>query len=59
VTLTQEGVYGYKCLPHYGLGMVGLIVVGDVNVNLTTAQAVKHRGRKLKKVFKVLFGQIE
>ena len=39
--------------------MVGLIVVGDANVNLTTAKAVKYRGRKLKKTFKVLFGQIE
>jgi hypothetical protein len=39
--------------------MVSLIVVGDANVNLTTAKGVKHRGRKLKKAFKVLFGQIE
>ncbi len=29
VTFESEGVYGYKCLPHYGLGMVGLVVVGD------------------------------
>ena len=28
VTLTTEGVYGYSCLPHGGMGMVGLIVVG-------------------------------
>ncbi|TIS33060.1 MAG: pseudoazurin, partial [Mesorhizobium sp.] len=27
VTLTQEGVYGVKCAPHYGMGMVALIVV--------------------------------
>jgi pseudoazurin len=28
ITLKTEGVYGYACLPHGGLGMVGLIVVG-------------------------------
>ena len=33
-----EGVYGYKCTPHYILGMVGLIVVGDSNVNKDQAK---------------------
>lgn len=28
LTVTKEGVYGVKCLPHYGLGMVALIVAG-------------------------------
>ena len=28
VTLTKEGVYGLECLPHYGMGMVALVVVG-------------------------------
>ena len=28
VTLDKPGVYGFKCKPHYALGMVGLIVVG-------------------------------
>jgi pseudoazurin len=28
VTLTKEGIYGYSCRPHGGMGMVGLIVVG-------------------------------
>ena len=28
VTFTVPGVYGYRCMPHGGLGMVGLIVVG-------------------------------
>ena len=25
-----EGIYGYKCTPHYILGMVGLIIVGNI-----------------------------
>jgi len=29
VTFDQEGFYGYKCLPHFALGMVGLIQVGE------------------------------
>ncbi len=29
VTLTVSGMYGYICLPHAGLGMNGVIVVGD------------------------------
>jgi len=28
VKFTREGVYGYKCLPHLGMGMVGVIQVG-------------------------------
>ena len=45
VTLTVEGLYGYKCLPHYPLGMVGLIQVGDELPNLDDAQEVKHPGQ--------------
>lgn len=29
VTLTEEGFYAYKCLPHQAMGMVGLIQVGE------------------------------
>ncbi|MEX2541625.1 MAG: plastocyanin/azurin family copper-binding protein [Trueperaceae bacterium] len=29
VTLTEEGVYDYFCLPHESLGMVGRIIVGS------------------------------
>jgi len=33
VTLTEEGVYIYKCNPHYPLGMVAAIIVGKpVNI---------------------------
>lgn len=44
VTLTEEGVYGVKCTPHYAMGMVMLVVVGDP-VNLEEAKAVKHPGQ--------------
>lgn len=28
-TFTTEGVYDYYCIPHEGLGMVGIVVVGE------------------------------
>jgi len=31
VTLSTEGVHHYFCLPHEGMGMVGMIVVGDAS----------------------------
>ncbi len=37
ITFSKEGTYGYKCTPHYILGMVGIIAVGDVSVNYDTA----------------------
>ena len=43
ITVTEEGVYGVKCLPHYAMGMVALIVVGEP-VNLEQAKGVKHPG---------------
>lgn len=43
-TLEEEGVYGIKCLPHYGMGMVMLVVVGN-SVNLEEAREVRHPGR--------------
>lgn len=31
VTLDTEGVYGVRCKPHYAMGMVMLIAVGDAD----------------------------
>ena len=50
VTFAKPGLYGYKCLPHYGMGMVGVIVVGNASSNLAAAQKVSHPG-KAKPVF--------
>jgi len=53
VTFDKPGVYGVKCLPHYGMGMVALIVVGMPG-NLAEAKAVPQVG-KAKQVFAALF----
>jgi pseudoazurin len=38
VRFTAQGLYGYKCLPHLGMGMVGLVQVGKP-VNRTAFEA--------------------
>jgi len=50
IKFTKPGVYGYKCLPHYGMGMVGAVIVGDPAANSAQAKAVSHPG-KAKQVF--------
>lgn len=54
VTFDVNGVYGYKCLPHYALGQVGLIVVGDAAPNFEEAATVSHPGRA-RTEFEALF----
>lgn len=57
VTLTEEGIYGIKCTPHYAAGMVALLQVGAAT-NLEDAASVKQRS-KAKKRFAPLFGQVK
>jgi pseudoazurin len=57
VTFDKEGVYGVKCLPHYGMGMVAMVVVGDP-VNADEAKAVPQVG-KAKQVFATLFSKLD
>jgi pseudoazurin len=56
VTFGQAGIYGFKCMPHYAMGMVGLVVVGSGGTNLAAAQQVNHSG-KPKQVFTGLLSQ--
>jgi pseudoazurin len=57
VTFEQSGIYGIKCLPHYGMGMVAMIVVGTPT-NEEQAKAVAHPGRA-RQVFASLFSRLE
>jgi pseudoazurin len=45
VTFSTEGIYGYKCTPHFGMGMVGLVQVGNSTENLDAAQTAKLPGK--------------
>ena len=44
LTVEEEGLYGVKCQPHFGMGMVALIQVG-APVNREAVEAVKLRGK--------------
>ncbi|AXS41596.1 pseudoazurin [Breoghania sp. L-A4] len=57
LTVDTEGLYGLKCTPHYGMGMVALIQVGDAS-NLDAAKAVKQTG-KAKKRFEAIFAEVK
>ena len=42
LTVSKPGVYGVECLPHYSMGMVGLVQAGPgPSPNLAAARAVK------------------
>ncbi|MEM8951221.1 MAG: pseudoazurin [Pseudomonadota bacterium] len=58
ITVESEGVYAYKCTPHFGSGMIGFIVVGDPSVNLEEVKGLRYAG-KSKKVAEELIAQIE
>ena len=42
ITFTVPGAYGLKCAPHYTMGMVALVIVGDAPANLDAVKAVKN-----------------
>lgn len=50
VTLTEPGFYGVKCKPHWGMGMVMVIAVGD-----DTADADSFLAGKMPKKAKTQF----
>lgn len=58
ITYTVPGVYGYICVPHYEMGMVGLIVVGDDTSNLAQLKKVRQAGNA-RKAFKLLLDTLE
>lgn len=57
LTVEKDGVYGVKCTPHYGMGMIALISVGEPT-NIEAARAVKQRG-KAKSRFQDVFAEYD
>ncbi len=51
ITLDKEGVYIYKCNPHYPNGMVGAIIVGEAN-NMDQIES-NAKGREKGVIFKL------
>ena len=55
VRFAKPGLYGYKCLPHVGMGMVGLVQVGAAtNKADAAAAAAKLPGMGKKKMVELL-----
>jgi pseudoazurin len=51
VTLTEPGVYVYVCSPHASMGMIGIVVVGEVTPEtIAMAADAKLRGQSAKKL---------
>ena len=57
VKFDKPGVYGYRCVPHYMMGMVGLVVVGKP-VNEAAARSVA-QPRDAKARFDQLFAVVD
>jgi pseudoazurin len=58
VTLEIPGLYSYKCTPHFGLGMVGLVAVGDFSVNLEAVKSARYPG-KAREVMAELLKEVQ
>jgi pseudoazurin len=56
VSFDKAGIYGVKCLPHYGMGMVAMIVVGTP-ANVEEAKAIPQTG-KARQVMSALFDKL-
>jgi pseudoazurin len=56
-TFTVPGVYAVRCLPHYGLGMVAVVVVGNDLSNLDTLKAA-HNPKLPQARFDTIFAEL-
>ncbi len=56
--IEKEGIYGYVCEPHIGVGMVGVVVVGDVTQEMIDA-AMKQAMDTLEGPFRRLIGKLK
>jgi pseudoazurin len=50
----REGIYVYKCLPHAGLGMVGVIQVGESTVNLEAVKNANMPGKAANRLAELI-----
>jgi len=57
-SFTVPGIYGVKCTPHFGMGMVALIVVADDLSNLDAAKAAQAPPKAIERL-EPLFAAIE
>ena len=54
ITFDTPGIYYYWCTPHKGMGMIGLIVVGNDLSNISDVESAKAIGKSKKKLTTLL-----
>ena len=54
ITFDTPGIYYYWYTPHKGMGMIGLVVVGNDLSNMDEVASAKARGKSKKKLKKLL-----
>lgn len=59
ITFDRPGIYGVKCVPHVGLGMVGLIIVGEPNDTNAIREATAKLPPKARARMEELLRQLE
>ena len=59
VKFDKSGVYGYRCKPHYPMGMVGLIVVGKPTNEDAAKAATSSMPSFAKNKFNKLFAELD
>ena len=50
ITFDTPGIYYYWCTPHKGMGMIGLVVVGNDLSNIDDIASAKAIGKSKKKL---------
>ena len=58
ITFDTPGIYYYWCTPHKGMGMIGLVVVGDDVSNKASIAKAKAMGKSKKKL-KALLAELD
>ena len=58
ITFDTPGIYYYLCTPHKGMGMIGLVVVGNDLSNIDDIASAKAIGKSKKKL-KVLLASLK
>lgn len=53
VALEKDGIYGFKCTPHYAMGMVAMVQVGTATVT-DEIKAIKIPGKAGERMAKIL-----
>jgi pseudoazurin len=56
VTFDIPGAYGVKCTPHFAMGMVGMVLVGDEPANLAAIKELKVP-KKVEERFEAIYAE--